>query len=208
LDSHLAAIFRDEKLKERIRRKLPYLFHIAELDSSRAGKVGMQVGSLRESIIVSLLVYRFGESNVQSEIPITEREIDVLVFDNPISIKTITGKGGVKVIWTVDPIKAREFLDRYEPRFDTLLTLINWNSVGGFYYVPVEVQNRAFEMLGREKYLKLPKPGTNPRGVEISRNGLDTILEDKDTLCLEIGWERPNIKYSPYKRWLDYWHED
>ena len=44
--------------------RLPYLFHLAELDSSRAGKIGMEVGSLRERIIVALLIYKFGEDNV------------------------------------------------------------------------------------------------------------------------------------------------
>ncbi len=55
---------------------MPYLFHLAELENSRAGKVGMEIGSLRERIVVSLLIYKFGEENVETEIPITEPEID------------------------------------------------------------------------------------------------------------------------------------
>lgn len=45
-----------------------------------------------------------GEVNVETEIPITEPEVDARLFGEPISIKTITGKGfgGVKLIWTVD----------------------------------------------------------------------------------------------------------
>ena len=54
-------MFEDEVLKRRIKKCLPYLYRIAELESSRAGKIGMQVGSVRESIIVALLVYKFGE---------------------------------------------------------------------------------------------------------------------------------------------------
>jgi len=34
-----------------------YKIQIAELESQRAGKVGMEVGSIRERIIVSLLIY-------------------------------------------------------------------------------------------------------------------------------------------------------
>jgi len=73
--SRLIEIFEDERLVEKIRKRLPYLFHLAELESSRAGKIGIEVGSLRETI------------------------------------KTITGKefGGVKLIWTVDAKKAKEF---------------------------------------------------------------------------------------------------
>ena len=77
---------------------MPKLFYLAELESSRAGKLGMEVGSVREKIITSLFLYKFGIDNVQTELPITESEIDVIVFDTPISIKTITGKNfsGVK----------------------------------------------------------------------------------------------------------------
>ena len=36
--------FEDEKLVEKLKRLLPYLFQIAELEGSRARKIGMQVG--------------------------------------------------------------------------------------------------------------------------------------------------------------------
>lgn len=64
----------------------------------------MEVGSVRERIMVALLIYKFGEANVETEIPITEPEVDAELFGAPVSIKTITGKGfgGVKLIWTVD----------------------------------------------------------------------------------------------------------
>jgi hypothetical protein len=135
-------MFEDEALCSKIKKRLPYLYHIAELESSRAGKIGMQVGSVRESIIIALLIYKFGESNVKTDISITEPEIDVELYGQPISIKTITGIGfgGVKLIWTVDAQKAREFLANYYPRCDILLTQIVWNGKGGFYYIPVESQ--------------------------------------------------------------------
>ena len=95
----LQEIFEDEKLVNRIKTRLPYLFRLAELESSRAGRIGMQVGSLRERIIVALLIYKFGEANVETEIPITEPEVDVKLYGVPISIKTKSGKGlsGIKV---------------------------------------------------------------------------------------------------------------
>src|SRR4030042_3733073 len=100
----IAKLFSDEEIVKKIQEKLPKLFHLAELESSRAGKVGMEVGSVREKILTSLLIYKFGEKNVETEIPITEAEVDVRLFKEPISIKTITGKffTGVKLIWTVD----------------------------------------------------------------------------------------------------------
>jgi hypothetical protein len=210
VNDHICEIFEDEVLKRRVKKRLPYLYRVAELESSRAGKIGMQVGSVRESIIVALLVYKFGESNVKTDIPIIEPEVDVELFGQPISIKTITGTGfsGVKLIWTVDPQKAREFLENYTPRCDILLTQIVWNRKGGFYYIPLESQQRVFERLGREGYIKLPKPGTNPRGVEIAKEALSSLVQDEESRLIEIDWQKPEIDYQPYKRWVDYWSEE
>ncbi len=49
MSSCLIEIFEDPKLVNRIKTRLPYLFQLAELESSRAGKIGMEVGSLRET---------------------------------------------------------------------------------------------------------------------------------------------------------------
>ena len=210
LASYLAEIFEDKALIERIKRRLPYLYQLAELESSRAGKIGMQVGSLRENIIVALLIYKFGENNVNTNIPIIEPEVDVELFGQPISIKTITGKGlsGVKLIWTVDAEKAQEFLENYYPRCDILFVQIVWNDIGGFYYVPVEAQRRLFEKIGVKRYIKLPKPGTNPRGVEISKEALSRLVGDKETKVIEMSWQKSDIEYKPYQRWVDYWSEE
>ena len=70
MSSRLIEIFEDTKLVNRIKNKLPYLFQLAELESSRAGKIGMEVGSLRERIIIALLIYKFGEANMETNIQI------------------------------------------------------------------------------------------------------------------------------------------
>lgn len=208
--SKLIEIFDDQNLIKRIKNKLPYLFQLAELESSRAGKIGMEVGSLREKIIISLLIYKFGETNVETEIPITEPEVDVKLFGKPISIKTITSKGfsGVKLIWTVDAQKAREFRENYYPHCDMLLVQINWENIGGFYYIPLEAQKKVFDKMGRNRYIKLPKPGTNPRGVEISKEALASLVRNDLSRVIEIAWQRTKIDYNPYRRWVDYWRED
>lgn len=208
--SKLIEIFEDEKLVKRIKNKLPYLFQLAELESSRAGKVGMEVGSLREKIIIALLIYKFGEENVETEISITEPEVDVKLFGEPISIKTITGKSlsGVKLIWTVDAQKVREFRESYYPHCDILLVQINWGSTGGFYYIPLEAQRKLFDRIGRNRYIKLPKPGTNPRGVEITKEALTTLVNDNLSRSIKIRWQKTKIEFNPYKRWIDHWRED
>lgn len=205
--SRLAEVFEDEKLIDKIKRRLPYLFQIAELESSRAGKVGMEVGSLRERILVALLIHRFGEENVETEIPITEPEVDVKLFKQPISVKTITGMGGVKIAWTVDAQKAREFREKYFPTCDWLFALIEWDKVGKLVYIPLEVQRKVFGEMERERYLRLPKAGTNPRGIEISKEALLKLMNDKDAKSIGIFWQRSKIEYDPYKRWVDYWKE-
>jgi len=208
--SRLIEIFEDKKLVTKIKKKLPYLFQLAELESSRAGKIGMEVGSLRERIIVALLIYKFGKANVETEIPITEPEVDVKLFGEPVSIKTITGKGfsGVKLIWTVDAQKAREFRENYYPHCDILLVQINWGSTGGFYYIPLEAQRKLFDSISRNRYIKLPKPGTNPRGVEITKEALASLVKDNLSKVIEISWQKTKIDYNPYKRWVDYWREN
>jgi len=210
MSSRLIDIFKDNVLVEKIKKRLPYLFALAELESSRAGKIGMQVGSLRENIIIALLIHKFGEVNVTTNIPITEQEVDVLLFNKPISIKTISDRKltGVKLIWTVDPHKAREFLESYYPKSDILFIHIVWNYYGGLYYVPLEVQEELIKKMGRDFYIKLPKPGTNPRGVEINRDALAMLLNDKNSLGIDISWKKPKIDFNPYKRWVDYWKEE
>lgn len=209
MGSRLAEMFQDESLVEKIKTRLPHLFQLAELESARAGKVGMEVGSLRERIIVALLIYKFGEENVLAELPITKREVDVELFGQPLSIKTITGRAfsGVKLIWTVDAQKAKEFRESYYPHCDMLLVQIEWNSVGGLYYIPLEIQKAVFEELGSEEYIKLPKPGTNPRGVEITRDALLRLVRDRRCKAIAISWLQIEVDYNPYKRWVDYWKE-
>ncbi|MDP2932377.1 MAG: ThaI family type II restriction endonuclease [Chloroflexota bacterium] len=212
MSSRVVEIFEDKTLIERIKKRLPYLYQIAELECSRAGHIGMEVGSVREKIIVALLIYKFGETNVNTEIPITRPEVDAEIFGQPISIKTITkqgkGFGGVKISWTVDAPKAQEFLNEYSPHCDMVLVRIVWGGNGGLYYIPRETQQDLLDRIGRENYIKLPKPSTNPRGVEIKDMALSQLVEDKDAKAISISWQKSVIDYQPYKRWVDFWREE
>jgi hypothetical protein len=206
MGSRLLGVFSDEKLVRLIKEKLPYLFQIAEKESSRAGKIGMQVGSVRENIVVALLAHKFGIDNVDTDIPITEPEVDAIVFGEPVSVKTITGNlTGVKLIWTVDAEKATEFFNSYYPKYDILLVQIKWMATGGIFYIPKEVQADVFSSVGREKYLKLPKQGTNPRGVEITEEALTKAVKDSRTKAIPIYWQKRDIEFNLYERWLKLW---
>jgi len=210
MTSRLIEIFEDKIIVAKIQKRLPYLFQLAELESSRAGKVGMEVGSVREKIIVALLIYKFGEVNVETELPITQSVVDAKLFGQPVSIKTITGKsfGGVKLIWTVDAQKAKEFADSYSPGCDILLVQINWGETGGFYYIPLQAQNNLLNTIGRENYIKLPKVGTNPRGVEMTKEALSQLVNTPESKSIIINWQWLNIEFNQYKRWVDLWEEE
>lgn len=180
------------------------------MEGSRAGKVGIEVGSAGERIIIALLIYKFGKDNVETNIPITQPEIDVRVFDQPISIKTITGKNlsGVKIIWTVDAEQALNFRQSYSPSCDILLIQLNWDNIGWFYLFPKTVQVEIFNRIGRQIYIKLPKAGTNPRGVEISADALKLLANHPQSLRFPIKWFRKKFNYNPYQRWLELWQKD
>lgn len=206
--SKLSDLFDDQILVEKIKKRLPYLFQIAELESSRAGRIGMVVGSLREQILIALLVYKFGVKNVDTNIPINEAEIDVKLFGYPISIKTITGSAGIKIAWTVDAQKAQEFSQKYVPKSDILLAQIRWDNIGNLFYIPLEVQLRVFKEIGRNRYIKLPKVGTNPRGIEISKEAFHKLVRESSTKSISIYWQRSRIDYKPYERWINYWSKE
>jgi len=171
----------------------------------------MEIGSARERIIIALLIYKFGEENIKTDIAITKSETDVIVFDEPISIKTVTNKKvvGVKLIWTVDAQKALEFIDDYSPKCDILFVHINWGGKGAMYLLSKEGQQEILAQYGKEFYFKLPKQGTNPRGVEITNEAINKLVEHSTTKKVEIDWHRDEtIKYNSYDRWVEHWKEE
>ena len=210
MENKLSKLFQDNNLIEKIKKKLPYLFQLAELESSRAGKIGMEVGTLREKIIIALLIHTFREENVNTEIPITKAEVDVELSGTPISIKTFTGKyfAGVKLNWTVDARKAKEFQRDYIPNCDMILVRIDWNNIGDFLYISLDTQEKILKKIGSKKYIKLPKPGTNPRGVEITKEALSELVRDSGTKKIEINWQKVEIDFKPYRRWIKLWEEE
>jgi hypothetical protein len=206
----IAELFADQALVAKIQKRLPELFYLAELESSRAGKIGMEVGSVREKILIALLLHKFGEDNVQTSLSIHEPEVDVVVFGRPLSIKTMTGATikSVKLIWTVDATQAIRFSQQYVPSCDMLLVQVNWANAGGFFLFSQESQIETLEQLGRAEYIKLPKAGTNPRGVEISGKALGVLSKHAQTLKFPVQWHKIRIDFNPYRRWLDFWKED
>ena len=209
-ENTILQIFNDGEFIKKVQNRLPYLFQLAEDECSRAGKLGMQIGSVREQIIIALLIHKFGLDNINTNIPITAAEVDVEVFQRPFSIKTKTGGGfsGVKIIWTVDRTTVLNFLKSYSPSCDTIFIQLIWNENGGLYYIPLQTQIKWIERLGRERYIKLPPEGTTPRGVEFTRDALSGMVNDISTQKINIFWKRTNTQSNIYKRWLDLWEAE
>lgn len=209
MSSRLIELFNDQNVVNRIKSKLPRLFQIAQIEAARGGKTGMEVGVTREKILVALLIYIYGKQNVDTNIDTTKSEIDAYLFDKPISIKTVTGDGkGVKAVWTVDQESAKRFAETYKPECDILLTTINWKDTGGVFCIPLEAQIDVLQSIGISNYLKLPKVGTNPRGVEFSQEAMKQLMGHRFSRMIPIRWDWSEINYDPYKRWVDYWISD
>ena len=173
----------------------------------------MEIGSVRERILIALLMYKFGIDIVNSEIPITASEIDVIVENEPLSIKTTTTTNGrwtpIKLIWTVDAQKSLEFKNNYIPHCDMLVAKIYWGNRGKLLLFSKESQCEILNNIGRDKYIKLPKANTNSRGVEVTREALELLEKCDDTRCIDINFIRKPIDYREiYTKWLDAWHEE
>ncbi len=113
---------------------------------------------------------------------------------------------GIKLIWTTDALKTQEFIESYKPNTDILFVHVYWGKEGGFYYIPSAIQQGVLTTKSKEFYFKLPKSGTNFRGVEISKLALLECIAHKDTLRIPVFWERTNnLKHSPYDKYLELW---
>lgn len=74
MHSKIIEIFQDQYFINKVKNKLPQLFHLAELESSRAGKIGMEVGSVREKIITSLFLTNLEETTYRQNYPLQNQK--------------------------------------------------------------------------------------------------------------------------------------
>ncbi|MFQ3610529.1 MAG: ThaI family type II restriction endonuclease [Fimbriimonadales bacterium] len=211
-------LFDDPNLNARIQRRLPSLFARAQAQVERGGRVGMEAGTLREKVLIALLILKYGRHQVETETPVTEHELDVRVGGYGVSIKTTTltkpaTRFTIKVNWTVDAQTAQAFYENYEPKYDILLATICWENEGGLYVIPVEVQEEVMTQLGRDKYLEKPKQGTNPRGVELSAEAVNQLLKHSETKRLSIDWRiseehRERLREQSLNKWIELWQQE
>ena len=194
-------------VKEKIQERLPLLFSMAQAEHTRGGKTGMEVGNARERVLIALFMWVYGNENI--EIPDTINPgADVFVHGEGVSIKTLQNAIRFKLSWTVDWQSRNEFVADYKPTSHILFVQIAWGKHGMLYFINKESQQKILKSLGRDRdgYFHVPKPGTNPRGVEISSEAIALLMEHPNTRTISIHWKKSEIAEStPFKRWIDLW---
>lgn len=185
----------------RLVRGLPIAFEMA---SSEVPKQNPAIGILREHVLAGFFVHEFGQHNVKFPKDGINRSYDISIYGKPLSIKTITGNGDVKVLWTVDTKIVNEEIKAYTPEIDIFLVSINWNkNCESIYYIPLCVQLTVQKMLGPQ-YLNAAV-GTNHRGISISKTAMKLIKENENVSKTSVNWVKVGVNYAPHDRWMDFW---
>ena len=167
------------------------------------------VGILRDHVITGFFVSEFGKENVRVPERGNERSYGMVLCGEELSVKTVTGDSGFKILWTVDTEQVkREIETGYEPVHDILLINIFWNQKkDSVFYIPLSVQQSVLNRIGRSNYLS-SATGTNNRGIEIKKRAVTFLKMHPDTIKISVNWATDNAKYPPpWDEWEKYWSE-
>lgn len=192
-------LFSSDDFKEYMQKFWPKFVAIANAMSTHNGRIGQEVGKLRERALIYLL-YRFLGEDIDecpiddSDVGVHEKEKDVSIFDRDVSIKTLTGKNGkyspLKLSWVDDQDKAKEFIDNFKPTCDLLVACIDWGNVANIYYIDCETQTTVLDSLPSDKRLVLAKGYT--KGTRLHSQAWLEMLQHENTLKLPINWPIEN----------------
>lgn len=218
MTSPLSVLFDDPKTVTEIQRKLPKLFWIANQECSRGGKLGQEVGKVREKILAVLVMSKLGKDNVRIDVPTTHPEANLIVKQTPVSVITLSvanshfSGAGVKINWSGNAVPGKRFVDTYtRPKSDILFTIINFSSTGKLLLIPMSVQEEVFQKMGRYSYFRAPSVSEDSRGVEFKPSALLAMTRHKDTRTIDIPWHKavkPVDSFSPYRRWEIMWFDE
>ena len=183
---------------------LPVAFEIA---SNEIPKRNPAIGLLREHILIGYFISEFGNDQVNVPEQGNKRGFDAIVCGKALSIKTITGSGNVKILWTVDQEQVSKEIRgrRYNPDADIFLVSINWGKTcESVFYIPLWVQSEIFKKMGAGKYLYAPT-GTNHRGISIRGSAMAKLKKHPGTIKCLVDWQMSGLTYTPYERWEKFW---
>ena len=131
-------------------------------------------------------------------------DIDCYIDSEPLSIKTISYNGSIRLKWTSNAVKAKQFIDSYEPQSDILVVRIVWGKAGEVRLIPLSLQKQVFNQIGVETYL-LYSGATNTRGVNLSPKAEVILNSNPESTSLPISWKRSNEVIDPIDKWVSYW---
>ena len=199
----IVSLLNDENKVEHFVQNLPIAFEMASNEMPGNPAIGM----IREHIIIGYFISEFGIDKVSVPTQGNERGFDVFVCDEKLSIKTVTndGHGSVKVLWTVDQLRADQEIRAYQPEYDLFLVTIHWGHTrDSIFYIPTSVQCETHAQFGNMIYLNF-RPGTNNRGITISTEAMKALKSHPNTLRREVTWTKQGLHYTPYERWEEFW---
>ena len=199
----IVSLLNDENKVEHFVQNLPIAFEMASNEMPGNPAIGM----IREHIIIGYFISEFGIDKVTVPTQGNERGFDVFVCDEKLSIKTVTndGHGSVKVLWTVDQLRADQEIRAYQPEYDLFLVTIHWGHTrDSIFYIPTSVQLETHAQFGNMIYLNF-RPGTNNRGITISTEAMKALKSHPNTLRREVTWTKQGLHYTPYERWEEFW---
>lgn len=200
---YIDLLFESNYYRKLVQRILPTLFKIAEMKHRSGGKLNMSVGVERERALIALFIICYGRDNVDHSLPPTQKNYDMLIKKNKISIKTSIKLLSFKLIWTADQKKIQEFIANYTPSSDIIFTHIKWGGTGGLYFFPKQVQKSVYST--SKKYLNPPKSATNSRGISIWSSAVKNLINHKDTKSIPIKWLAKDIDFDPIDEWISLW---
>ncbi len=192
----------DLKYVEVIRQNLPPAFQTVEDEL----KGNPAVGLLREQVILGMLIAFLGNDKVAVVQSGVNPDIDCYIESEPLSIKTVSLAGGIRLKWTSNALKAEEFIDGFEPIGHLLVIRVTWGKTGTIHFIPLDVQQSVFRQIGVAGYLDY-RSSTNTRGVNLSKGAELALNQHPQSVRLPISWERSAAIINPIDKWVDYWKE-
>lgn len=198
----ISQLLTNPSYSEIIQQKLPPAFQTVEDEL----KGNPAVGLLREQVILGMLIAFLGEQRIKLIESGVNPDIDCFVDSEPLSIKTVSFSGGIRLKWTSNAVKAKEFIDTYEPIGNLLVIRITWGQTGSMRFLPLDLQQQVFSQIRVTRYLEY-RGATNTRGVNLSPEAESALIRHPQSVSLPILWQRSETVVNPLDKWIGYWRE-
>lgn len=195
-------IFGNNDFIKKIQKRLPKFIFDLNSAFKKGGKLSPDIGNLREKMMIGIFKKQY-PIKIQYDFESQEAELDFKFENENISFKTSISKG-FKLIWTSNYDKAMEFYENFTPSCSIVLLLFQ-KRLGGLYYFPLKLLIGTRKKLG-DKFLKTPKKGTNPRGVELSTEAFNEMIRSPLCKKISINWENIEDGSSTAINFIDYYY--